>query len=178
MMRFDKVRELRICGYEHVPTLGEALTVIGHRAHAFVELKAPLRDEKYRAQRVAWEIKNRDLISNSTIISFSMRDLEAIASCNDWLPEKYRFKINIGYLNLGRKDALLNAKSIGARKSLTLHPRIDERFIEQMHGNGIEVIAWTVDSAGEALRLARIGVDGIITNRPDRIKEALEKGKA
>ncbi|MGW3726664.1 glycerophosphodiester phosphodiesterase family protein [Streptomyces sp. NPDC000851] len=36
-----------------------------------------------------------------------------------------------------------------------------------------EVFTWTVDDAATARRVARYGVDGIITNKPDVVREAL-----
>ncbi|MFI8100005.1 glycerophosphodiester phosphodiesterase [Streptomyces sp. NPDC086023] len=41
------------------------------------------------------------------------------------------------------------------------------------HGRRLEVDAWTVDNADVAVRMADLGVDGIITNRPDRIRDAV-----
>ncbi|MET9760340.1 glycerophosphodiester phosphodiesterase family protein [Streptomyces sp. NPDC006372] len=41
------------------------------------------------------------------------------------------------------------------------------------HGSPMEVFAWTVDDAATARRVARYGVDGIITNRPDVVREAV-----
>ena len=37
----------------------------------------------------------------------------------------------------------------------------------------MKVYAWTVDDEAEAVRLARMGVDGIVTNRPDAVLRAL-----
>ncbi|MFC9908346.1 glycerophosphodiester phosphodiesterase [Streptomyces sp. NPDC127197] len=41
------------------------------------------------------------------------------------------------------------------------------------HGRPLEVFTWTVDDAATARRVARYGVDGIITNKPDVVREAL-----
>lgn len=38
---------------------------------------------------------------------------------------------------------------------------------------GMEIVPWTVDDRKEAERLKRLGVDAIITNRPDRVMEWL-----
>ena len=38
---------------------------------------------------------------------------------------------------------------------------------------GLKVVVWTVNEVDEMLALARMGVDGIITDHPDRAIEAL-----
>ncbi|WP_181793280.1 glycerophosphodiester phosphodiesterase family protein [Streptomyces sp. WELS2] len=42
------------------------------------------------------------------------------------------------------------------------------------HGRTLRVFTWTVDSAAGALRVAGYGVDGIITNKPDVVRDALD----
>ncbi|MEV5320957.1 glycerophosphodiester phosphodiesterase family protein [Streptomyces sp. NPDC052687] len=42
------------------------------------------------------------------------------------------------------------------------------------HGRALQVSTWTVDSADTARTVAAYGVDGIITNRPDVVREALD----
>ena len=42
--------------------------------------------------------------------------------------------------------------------------------LNEAHELGIQVFVWTVDSKSEMLRLIEMGVDGIITNRPDIFK--------
>jgi glycerophosphoryl diester phosphodiesterase len=46
------------------------------------------------------------------------------------------------------------------------------------HGKPMEVFAWTVDDADDARRAAGYGVDGIITNKPDVVREATRGGAA
>ncbi|KKD02733.1 glycerophosphodiester phosphodiesterase [Streptomyces sp. WM6386] len=41
------------------------------------------------------------------------------------------------------------------------------------HGKPLEVFAWTVNDAATARRVARYGVDGIITNTPDVVRDAV-----
>ncbi|MFH9572902.1 glycerophosphodiester phosphodiesterase [Streptomyces sp. NPDC017454] len=43
------------------------------------------------------------------------------------------------------------------------------------HGRPLEVFTWTVDDAEAARRAARYDVDGIITNKPDVVREAVEE---
>jgi glycerophosphoryl diester phosphodiesterase len=39
----------------------------------------------------------------------------------------------------------------------------------------MEVFTWTIDDANTARRLAGYGVDGVITNKPDVIRSALQQ---
>ncbi len=44
--------------------------------------------------------------------------------------------------------------------------------LEGPHGKPLEILTWTVDNALAARRVARYGVDGIITNKPDVVRDA------
>ncbi|MGY0066650.1 glycerophosphodiester phosphodiesterase [Streptomyces sp. QTS137] len=44
---------------------------------------------------------------------------------------------------------------------------------EGPHGKPLEVLTWTVDGAAAARRAARFGVDGIISNKPDVVRNAV-----
>jgi len=44
------------------------------------------------------------------------------------------------------------------------------------HGRPLEIFTWTVDTAEDTRRVAGFGVDGVITNKPDVVREALHEG--
>ena len=46
-------------------------------------------------------------------------------------------------------------------------------FVRALHARGVAVQVWTIDDEAEMRRLAAMGVDGIITNRPDLLKKVL-----
>jgi glycerophosphoryl diester phosphodiesterase len=50
--------------------------------------------------------------------------------------------------------------------------QIDEELVAQVHAAGAELVAWTVNEIGDLERLARMGVDGLCGNYPDRIRIA------
>lgn len=44
--------------------------------------------------------------------------------------------------------------------------------VEGAHGRPLEVFAWTVDDEATAVKVANMGVDGIISNAPDVVRDA------
>jgi glycerophosphoryl diester phosphodiesterase len=66
-------------------------------------------------------------------------------------------------------------KAAGGRHWAPHYKYITYRLIEEAHGLGIQVYVWTPDSRPEMLRLMEMGVDGIITNRPDILRSLVIK---
>ncbi len=50
---------------------------------------------------------------------------------------------------------------------------VDSRFVRLAHRWGLEVHSWTVDQRAEMIRLLDVGVDGLVTDRPDTLRELL-----
>ncbi len=45
---------------------------------------------------------------------------------------------------------------------------IDEDLVKQVHGEGIQIVTWTVNKVKHMKRLIRMGVDGVISDYPDK----------
>jgi len=47
-------------------------------------------------------------------------------------------------------------------------------LVEKAHGADLQVATWTVDEPEEMRRVIAAGVDGIMTNFPDRLRAVIE----
>jgi len=109
------------------------------------------------------EITDLGIRERTNLQSFDIRALEAI---NEQAPD-----IVVAYLT----EFELNPRT--ALENLTFKPGIyspyyqfvNEYMIKTMKEKGIKVIPWTVNETEDMLDLIALGVDGIITDYPNRI---------
>ena len=52
---------------------------------------------------------------------------------------------------------------------------VDRAMVDQAHRLGLTVVPWTVDDMAVAARLMDTGVDGIITNYPDQVRQLMQQ---
>ncbi|QWC84100.1 glycerophosphodiester phosphodiesterase [Nocardioidaceae bacterium] len=53
------------------------------------------------------------------------------------------------------------------------HRRLDRRYVDAVHAAGMRCTPWTVDRRSAMRRVCGLGVDGVITDHPARLHEAL-----
>lgn len=55
---------------------------------------------------------------------------------------------------------------------------VDRAFVDEAHAHGLHVHVWTIDERDQMQRLLDLGVDGLMTDRPDVLKDVLvERGQ-
>lgn len=52
---------------------------------------------------------------------------------------------------------------------------VDRRLVDAAHRSGAQLHVWTVNEAEDMRRLLELGVDGIMTDRPDLLNEVLDE---
>ena len=66
-------------------------------------------------------------------------------------------------------------KAAGGRYWAPYYKHIAAGHLSDAHELGIQVFGWTVDSKNDMERLIEMGIDGIITNRPDILKDLIRE---
>jgi len=51
------------------------------------------------------------------------------------------------------------------------HTLVDEELVKQCHDKGMKIIPWTVNDVKQFKKLRKMGIDGVITDYPDTIKD-------
>jgi glycerophosphoryl diester phosphodiesterase len=72
------------------------------------------------------------------------------------------------------KDYVKEALELGARQLCPRASLVTQELVERAHGADLQVATWTVDDAKEMRRSIAAGVDGIMTNFPDRLRAVIE----
>ncbi len=147
-----------------IPTLDETLACIDSRAIAYVEIKAPGIEAAVLA-----ELERHG--APAAVHSFDHR---ISVACRALAPERATGILSASYL-LAPERELLEAKARDFWQSWEL---IDIEMVERVHRAGGRVLAWTVNSVADALRLVEMGVDGVCTDAADVIGAALRSVRA
>ncbi|HTJ59742.1 MAG TPA: glycerophosphodiester phosphodiesterase [Candidatus Saccharimonadales bacterium] len=146
-------------------TLDAVLDVCRGRLGVNVELKAD-RDEQQAAEtgrRVARRLAERS-DPDAYLSSFWW---SALVAAQDAAPEVRRAFV---FSDSPDRDALIaSARSAGL---WALHPNrayVTRELVSAAHAAGLRVNVWTVDDPDEIAACVSLGVDGIMSNRPERI---------
>lgn len=66
-------------------------------------------------------------------------------------------------------EALATASELDAYSVNPYHRRIDAVYVYKAHAEGLRVYPWTVNDPGDICRVVGFGVDGVISDYPDRV---------
>src|SRR6185295_11689513 len=81
-----------------------------------------------------------------------------------------------GGMNLADHTSVADmVKAAGGRTWAPNFNDVDEAAVRTAHDLGIQVVAWTVNAAADMRRLLDWGVDGLITDYPDRLRDVLRE---
>lgn len=171
------VRRLRVHGVEPVPTLAEAL-------HAFPEAKLAidLKDERSVPAMArllhanpAWARRVCVAGAWSRWLAQLQDDVPGVTTALGWRSLTTLIASSRGRVRL--PGGLGNGTFAHVPLRLGRLPVHSERVVARAHDLGVRVVVWTVDDPRVIRVLLDAGVDGIITDRPDVLRDVLvERG--
>jgi glycerophosphoryl diester phosphodiesterase len=146
---------------ERIPAIEELFDFAGERdIGLYLEVKAPCAPGVEKA--VAEAIRRAGALARSTVICFDLGVLQRVRASD---PE-----IAAGYLfNKRLPDAVGRAVSVGAKTILPRADRVTRKLIENARRQGLNVVTWTVNDPKRMRQLIDLGVDGIMSDFPDRL---------
>jgi glycerophosphoryl diester phosphodiesterase len=139
-------------------------------------------------------IEHEGMAARVIIQSFDWRALKALQALapkilTSYLSAQQRFLDNIAAgkaegsawtagIQFGDNGSIPKmVKAAGGAIWSPYHPELSADLVKEAHALGLKVIPWTVNKTEDMARLIDWGVDGLITDRPDFLRELLAEKK-
>lgn len=154
---------------EPIPTLEQALDVLdGTGTGLLLEVKHPARHPGIAADIARTLRARRGYVESGQCIvqSFDHTVMQDLARLMPDVPIGL-----IGHPPLRRLPALATwATHVNPR-----HRRATAEYVDAVHAAGLSCLLWTVDHEPDLRRALSLGVDGVITNRPDLLQRVMSE---
>jgi len=147
-----------------VPTLHEVLSACQGRARVLIEIKGA------NPRKVAGLIAKLRMKGEVIVFSLSVARMKQLADADPDIP-RFGLIARNPLWAMARLKAPVTVEGLGLSRRLVTSPRV----VRRIHHRGWKVFVWTVNREAEMKKLASWGVDGIITNYPDRAKSCLAR---
>ncbi len=152
---------------ERIPTLPEVLEFARkHDVVFYLELKPSGFWGGEHALISA--LRDASEIARAVIISLDPSILEGLRAIEPTLMT--------GLLHDGKiENPLDKAQEIGARQVAVREDLVTPNFLSEAHRRDLQVICWTINNPAHMRLLGTAGVDGIMSDYPDRLLSSLKK---
>lgn len=157
-----ELKNLKVEGSHIIPTLDEVMDAVGKKCMVNIEMKG-----RYTAQPVAdfveRYVKEKGYSYNDFIVSsFQREELQNMSRINPY--------IHLGILTQASvTQAMAWAEDFSAK---AIHPHftlLTESNMKKAKDAGLKVYTWTVNEHEDVERVKAYGVDGIISDYPERL---------
>ncbi|MGH2560922.1 MAG: glycerophosphodiester phosphodiesterase [Thermomicrobiales bacterium] len=172
----------------HLPgllTLDEAVALIAGRAPLMLDVKRR-RDEDLLIQAIRRHAlaTGSSVSSTNGLLLFRLRrafpEMRLGLSTGHWssgAPTRIGRVVTTAVLRaIAPYPMVATVKACGATEVMLFHRVCTRYVVDTLHRHNVRINAWTVDRPSSIRRVACLGVDGIITNRPDLAWETLASG--
>jgi len=185
-----------------IPTLAQLFDLVRRDEHRHVRLAletkiSPLEPDSTPApepfaRALVQAVREAGLQQRVQIMSFDWRTLQVVQRIAPEIPTVYlsaqqRWLDNIGagaaetspwtagmgWREHGSVPGMI--KAAGGRIWSVFQGDLDDERLKQAHDLGLKVLVWTVNDPAAMDRFITMGVDGLITDRPDTAREVLRR---
>jgi len=160
---FD-LRKVRLDGGHRIPLLQDVLKLIDHKVRLNIELKGAGTTNRvnfitnYYIENRGWKL------SDFIISSFRWDELRAMRKLNPEIPIAILTEEDPA-------DAIAIAKELNAEAINPNFEMLNRENNAAIKEAGFKIYTWTVNEPEDILQMKRFGVDGIITNFPERLQK-------
>lgn len=167
-MSASEVSAARVDGAHEIPTMAELFARFPD-ARFNIDAKSPAAIEPLVAM-----VREFDALDRVCLASFSIRSLRRMRSMLGT-----RLLTNLAPIEVASLRILGRVPARGPRAAQVPPtsgpiPVVTERFVAWAHARGIAVHVWTINERTEMERLLDVGVDGIMTDDCELLKQVLE----
>lgn len=151
---------------QRIPTLEEILTFARtHDVVFYLEIKHGAAWGMHHA--LIGALQNAENAARTVVISFDASTLAPLPKLDPG--------IMMGLLvDHARPDPVKAATDLGARQLCPRADLVSSELVDRAHAADLQVVAWTVNDLKQMRSLIQMGIDGIMTDRPDRLRAVVE----
>jgi glycerophosphoryl diester phosphodiesterase len=188
---------------ERIPTLGEVISLLKAKCDPATQLWVEIKTNPEKpdltptsetvADAVVQFLRQQDFTARVRILSFDWRSLVHVQKIAPDIPTVYLSLVGRSLNNIkpGQPGASpwmagldiddfsgsipQAVKAAGGRYWAPYYKHITYDLLNEAHELGLQVFVWTPDKRGAMVRLIEMGVDGIITNRPDILRSIVSE---
>ena len=186
---------------ERIPSLGELISLFEAKCDPATQLWVEIKTNPEKphltptpesvADAVVQLIREQDYARRIRILSFDWRALAHVQKIAPEIPAVYLSHVGrrlntikprqpgaspwMAGLDIDDFNGSIPraVKAAGGKNWAPYYKYITSALLDEAHQLGLAVYVWTVDSRTDMERLIEMGVDGIITNRPDILKSVV-----
>lgn len=142
------------------------------------------------ARALVAAVRDAGLASRTSVLSFDWRTLQTIQReapeiATVYLTARQRWLDNVGtgpaspwtagFALADHGSVPKMVRAAGGKIWSSFHGDLDAGQVKEAQALGLQVLAWTVNEPAQIEAMLGLGVNGIVTDRPDRVREAMAR---
>jgi glycerophosphoryl diester phosphodiesterase len=162
-LTIDSIKKIDVLNNHKIPTLEEVIKFINERVHLNIELKGLNTAKPTYELLQSLFLDKQQLIKKISISSFNWEELDIIYDLDKDIP------IAVLTEKMPIEMAINQAKKINAKAINIDYKLLNRKVVKKIKSENLIINAWTVNEINQIKRIINLGVDGIITDFPDRV---------